>query len=540
MRIILSSGSLPEETLKSGLDLVRTFFPESAPVVLGQVPDEKALSAETAGESRALIQAEVLNVAAVANMAAASLKLTWSLQAHTAAAGSSSLYPQFAEVVLGEQEIVTILAQKAGNRENVSKVLIKHGILRLLSQVTGKCLPWGILSGIRPGKIVQNLLDRGFSRPEIRTVLERYYALRADKAGLLLRIAAIQRPYLEVLKANPRRIALYVGIPFCPSRCSYCSFPAYGLSSGRQELTLYLQALQAEIRACGLLARQLGLLVDNVYIGGGTPTVLTAEELTWLLLELKKEFSWQECREFTVEAGRVDTLSAEKLAVLGRQGVTRLSINPQTMQEFTLRRIGRRHSVAEVRRVYHLARSLKDWIINMDLILGLPGESLAEVQDTLAQIADLQPDNLTVHMLAIKRGSREYQLGLSHGDTVILEQMQELSCRTAASCGLEPYYLYRQKRLAGNLENIGYARPGRECCYNIAIIEERQHILGLGAGASNKIINLAAGKVINIHHPQSWQHYLQKWPQIHDQRRKALAARLGLGSEELICTERLD
>jgi len=565
MQIILSSSSVPEEILKSGFDLIRAFFPGAVPGtdyraparkllggqdsnvgLSGQDVDIEAICGQTAqaeGGFRAEVRVEAPWKGRAPWEPEAPLQFTWTLPARPAAeakngqtenTGSDAAsancqtdcLAEFCQACLAEQEIETILAFKEGSRENRPKLLFKHGLLKLLSQVCRKRLPWGILSGIRPGKIVQNLYDRGFSRAERAAVLEKHYAIRPDKAELLQKIAAVQRSCLEELRRDPRRIALYVSIPFCPSRCSYCSFPAYRLSKDRQELTGYLQALQAEIRAAGLLISKLGLLVDSVYIGGGTPTILTAEELSGLLQELKKEVPWQECREFTVEAGRVDTLSSGKLAVLGEQGVTRLSINPQTMQEATLRRIGRDHRVADIGRVYHLARSLAPWVINMDLILGLPGESLVDVRDTLEQLDGLQPDNLTVHLLALKRGSREYESGLRHKQAALAEQMQELSRQAAASMGLEPYYLYRQKRLAGNLENIGYARPGLECLYNIAIIEERQHILGLGAGASNKIIDLPEGRLLNIHQAQSWQHYQLKWPEVHRQRTEALAESL--------------
>ncbi|HWQ88471.1 MAG TPA: coproporphyrinogen dehydrogenase HemZ [Desulfitobacteriaceae bacterium] len=556
IQIILSSSSVPEEILKSGFDLVRAFFPDAVPGINIRLPENKLHSGQNRrnlipgqydhnkndsgqtgkaeGELRAEVQVDVpLGVRAPWELKGP-LEFTWTLPALPAETANSQVsyflpgyLPAYRQVNLSEQEIVSILAQTAGTKENRLKLLFKHGLLKLFSQVCRRRLPWGILSGIRPGKIVQNLYDRGLSRAERTAVLEKYYALRPDKAELLQKIAAVQRPLLEELRSDPRRIALYISIPFCPSRCSYCSFPADRLSKDRQELTVYLQALQAEIQAAGLLISKLGLVVGSVYIGGGTPTILTTEELFGLMRELKREVPWQECREFTVEAGRADTLSPGKLAVLGEQGVTRLSINPQTMQEATLRRIGRDHSVADVGRVYNIARSLASWIINMDLILGLPGESLADVRDTLEQLTGLQPDNLTVHMLALKKGSREYELGLRHREAALVEQMQELSRQAAASWGLEPYYLYRQKRLAGNLENIGYARPGLECLYNIAMIEERQHILGLGAGASSKIIDLAGGRLVNIHHAQSWQHYRHKWPDIHRQRTEALAVSLG-------------
>lgn len=439
--------------------------------------------------------------------------------------------PRHFQVDLTTREIENILAQPVINRETQPKLLLKHGMFKLLSQICHTHLPWGILTGIRPGKIMHNLYDQGFSREERSAILKKQYALRPDKIELLQKIAAIQRPYLEDLRRNPQRIAVYISIPFCPTRCTYCSFPAYCLSKDRRELVSYLQVLDAEIRAAGRLMEKFALVPDSVYIGGGTPTILTPPEMNGLLSGIKKRFPWQECREFTVEAGRVDTLSQEMLEVLRDWRVSRLSINPQTMQEKTLARIGRAHSVAEVGRIYQLARKLSDWIINMDLILGLPGESLEDVRDTLIQTANLQPDNLTMHILALKRGSREFEMGFKHQEASEIEKMQELSVIMANSWGLQPYYLYRQKRMAGNLENIGYAKPGLECLYNISIIEERQTILGLGAGASTKIINRMNNKIVNIHHPVSWQHYIHKWQEGHDKWTKALA---GTGTAQTI------
>jgi oxygen-independent coproporphyrinogen-3 oxidase len=446
------------------------------------------------------------------------LELFWTLRKgfdREPAIGLPQSLPRHLQVYLTTREIEDILAQPLINQEAQAKLLLKHGLYKLLSQICNYRLPWGILTGIRPGKIMHNLYDQGFSEEKRAAILEKQYAIRPDKIELLQKIAAVQRPYLEELGRNPQRVAIYISIPFCPSRCTYCSFPAFSLSKERQELVSYLQILEAEIQEAGLLAEKFALVPENIYLGGGTPTILTPQEMGRLLREIKKRFPWQECREFTVEAGRVDTLSLDMLKVLRQYGVTRLSINPQTMQDNTLVRVGRAHSVAEVKHIYQLARKLSDWIINMDLILGLPGEGLRDIQDTLYQVADLQPDNLTMHILALKRGSREFEMGFKHKAASEMEKMQEFFVRTADSWGLQPYYLYRQKRIAGNLENIGYAKPGLACLYNISVIEERQSILGLGAGASTKIIDPGQQKLFNFHHPVSWRHYLQKWRENH-------------------------
>lgn len=522
IKLILTSTTIPEEILKSAFDLIRAFFSGSEVRIdrNGKAGDLVPGQVENAGgEIQAVIRVEArLGITG-------ELELFWNLTKEydgDPETGSPQSLPCHFKVDLTTGEIANILVQPVINTEAQSKLLLKHGIHKLLSQICDLRLPWGILTGIRPGKIMHNLYDQGFSGEERSLILEKQYAIRPDKIELLQKIAAVQRPYLEELRLNPERIAVYIGIPFCPTRCTYCSFPANMLSKDRWELAAYLQILKFEIRAAGLLMDKFALVPDSIYIGGGTPTILTPQEMNALIGEIKNSLPWQECREFTVEAGRVDTLSREMLEVLRECGVNRLSINPQTMQDNTLARIGRSHSAAEVRSVYQLARKLSDWIINMDLILGLPGESSGDVQDTLDQVANLQPDNLTVHILALKRGSKELEMGFKHKAAAEMEKMQELAAGMADLWGLKPYYLYRQKRIAGNLENTGYTKPGLECLYNISIIEERQNILGLGAGASTKINDPLHHKLFNIHHPVSWQHYVQKWQEGHRKWIKAL------------------
>ncbi|MHB8126398.1 MAG: coproporphyrinogen dehydrogenase HemZ [Desulfitobacteriaceae bacterium] len=514
IKIILSSTTIPEEILKSGIDLIKAYFSGSE-VEVNCEQETDVISRQSRNDEEGFwVKIRVEAPLGIKTQ----IDLSWTLLDMS----NDAQEVKYLHINLTYQEIESILAQPAINREIEPKLLLKHGIHKLLSQISNRRLPWGILTGIRPGKIIHRLYDLGFSREERSAVLKKRYALRPDKVELLQGIASIQRLYIEELRRNPRRIAVYIGIPFCPTRCTYCSFPSYHLSKERQEIALYLKTLQAEIREVGMLMNESSLVMDSLYIGGGTPTILTPQEMTRLLIEIKNWFPWQECREFTVEAGRADTLSGEMLEVLQEYGVSRLSINPQTMQESTLVRIKRGHSVAEVKRVYELARKLSDWVINMDLILGLPGESLKDVQNTLNQLTKLQPDNLTVHMLALKRGSREFEMGYKHNVASEMEQMQELTAKVADSWGLKPYYLYRQKRMAGNLENIGYAQPGHECVYNISIIEECQNIFGLGAGASTKIIDPCNNKLFNLHHPVSWQHYVQKWQEGHHKRTKVM------------------
>ena len=411
-------------------------------------------------------------------------------------------------------EISKIREQPQPGREEPLKTLVKHAVLRLLTEVCGRQLPWGILTGIRPTKLLHRLTDMGLNRPAQSRVLQDRYAVRPDKVELVLDIARVQEPHLQRMANNPQWVAVYAGIPFCPSRCSYCSFPGYLLSQGRHELTTYLQVLKEEMKAAAAMLRRFGLEADSIYVGGGTPTILTTAELAEFIGTMREVLPTSADCEFTVEAGRPDTLSEDKLRLLVRAGVNRLSINPQTMQEATLRRIGRVHSVKSVVDAYCLARSLADWVINMDLILGLPGEGVAEVRHTLESLAGLQPANLTVHALALKRGSREREIGFRRVEPETAEEMLALTRGAARDWNLRPYYLYRQKQISGNLENTGYARPGTECRYNIAIMEERQTVIGLGAGASTKVVDRRDYSLTNLQHPGNWLAYASRWQEV--------------------------
>lgn len=432
----------------------------------------------------------------------------------------STLSTREPSVTLNQEEVRTLISYDKIGKETDRKLLLKHGLFKLLSQITGHEPPWGILTGIRPSKILHRLDDSGTPQDLAERILQNQYSIREDKARLLREIVTIQQPYLKAIKEHPERVAVYVGIPFCPTRCSYCSFPAYSLQQGRAPLKAYLEGLHDEIRVAGEWMKEAGLCADSLYIGGGTPTILTTSEISELLQWIKKNIPLgvPQGVELTVEAGRPDTLTKEKLQALREQGVNRISINPQTMHERTLRRIGRSHTVEDILRVYELAREIPGWIINMDLILGLPGESVRDIQETLEQIGGLNPDNLTVHALAIKRGSKVHEAGLIENLGKELESMQEIVLSSVRSFGLSPYYLYRQKHIAGNLENIGFARSGTECRYNIGIMEERQSVIGLGAGASSKVVNPADYSLVNVQHPSSWQTYLERWKDIQSKR----------------------
>lgn len=524
MNIILTSHSLSRSELEAGLSLTRAFFPEGRIRVEELSSNSNDLRREK-GNYMGDGASEVLTELQIEVSFAAT---PWHVEGYYIEHTLESIKNGSVEasIKLDPNKVQAILSHNQVGKETPKKLLLKQGLFELLTKVTGHVPPWGILTGIRPSKILHRLDDLGTSVALEERILRERYSIREDKVRLLQEIVTIQRPYLKELTEHPEHVAVYVGIPFCPTRCTYCSFPAYSLQQGREPLKAYLQGLYEEIRVTGEWMKETGLSAHSLYLGGGTPTILTTTEISELLQWLRRNIPMPEGTEvsgvsgvpgitkgfeLTVEAGRPDTLSEEKLQALRESGVNRLSINPQTMHDRTLQRIGRSHTVEDILRVYELARGISGWVINMDLILGLPGETVEDVRESLRQIAVLNPDNLTVHALAIKRGSKEHELGLIQNLGRELENMQEIVLSSAHSFGMRPYYLYRQKHIAGNLENIGFARLGAECRYNIGIMEERQSVIGIGAGASSKVVNPTDYSLVNLQHPSNWQVYLERW-----------------------------
>lgn len=364
---------------------------------------------------------------------------------------------------------------------------LKRSLYGELSLLTGKTLPWGSLTGIRPVRLAMRRLEKGMDREETIADMKKDYLVSDEKAALSADIALRERQILSGLEKNG--YSLYVNIPFCPTTCLYCSFTSNRAGKDRERVRGYLKALHTEIMVSAPLFS--GRTLETVYIGGGTPTTLEPDELEELLYAIGENFDLCKLKEFTVEAGRPDTVNADKLRVLKKYGVSRISVNPQTMNEKTLQVIGRRHTPEDVCRAFHEAREEGFDNINMDLILGLPGETVNDVGYTLSRIRELDPDNLTVHSLAIKRASamreliEEKGIFLS-GDTA---QMMELAMKEAQNAGLFPYYLYRQKNMSGNLENTGFAKEGKYGIYNILINEEVSDIAALGAGAISKRVD---------------------------------------------------
>ncbi len=354
----------------------------------------------------------------------------------------------------------------------------KMALYRLLKEATGFSPPWGGLTGVRPTRLLAERYALGESRPEALAALHAFFDVHPSKLALLADCCEMQRGFLA---HPPEEVDIYVGIPFCPTRCSYCSFASEPMSRARKHVEPYLGALQRELTAGAALLQRQGLRPRAVYVGGGTPTSLTTEQLQRLLFQLRTLFP--QAAEWTVEAGRPDSVDLDKLKAIFDAGVRRISVNPQTMNDETLARIGRGHTAAQLEEAYFLARRCGFTCINMDLIIALPGERLADVAATLQRVLALAPDNLTVHTLAVKRGAALTGLDAPADEAAA---MVDLGAQAARASGLLPYYVYRQKHMAGGLENVGYAVPGKQCLYNIDQMEETVACAAFGAGAITK------------------------------------------------------
>ena len=369
----------------------------------------------------------------------------------------------------------------------VRKNKLKQVLYKLLSQATGQTLPWGNLTGIRPTKIAMGLIESGMSNAQAAEYMRNTYFTSNEKTALAITIANRERELLKDIDYE-NGYSLYVGIPFCPSICLYCSFSSSPLERWRNQVDAYLDALLKELDFIAEAMKDK--VLDTIYIGGGTPTTLEPYQIRRLLSHISEKFPVEQVKEYTVEAGRPDSITREKLQALREFPVTRISVNPQTMNQATLDLIGRKHTVEDTRHAFALARECGFDNINMDLIVGLPGEQKEDVQCTLEEIKKLDPDSLTVHSLAVKRAARlnmfkdQYQeMGFINN-----QEIMNLAMEYAHECQMGPYYLYRQKNMCGNLENIGYAKVDKAGIYNILIMEEKQSILAAGAGASTKFV----------------------------------------------------
>lgn len=416
----------------------------------------------------------------------------------------------FAKVKNLEETETFILSENASplKKKKLEKRALKLACYHLLKRLYPEvATPWGSLTGIRPTKLFRELTQESGEQAAREQFID-LFDVSLEKTELAARICAVQEPFIRSIQ--PNEIDIYVGIPFCKTKCLYCSFPSEVLGK-KDRLTQYLSLLKRDIAAGAALVKERGITVRSFYMGGGTPTVLSASQLDELLTFLLEQYGSFGI-EATVEAGRPDTIDREKLLVLKRHGIGRISINPQTMNNETLRRVGRSHTREDIVRVYELAREIGFDSINMDLIAGLPGETAEDMQRSCDAIVPLAPDNLTVHSLAIKRSSTLKKELDEHALTSAdqAERMTQIGAECATMMGMNPYYMYRQKYMSGNLENVGYALPGKECVYNIDMMEETASILSHGAGTMTKRVFAGQNRIERLPSPKDVPTYLYK------------------------------
>ena len=412
------------------------------------------------------------------------------------------------------------LAFKENSSRAENKNELKRLIYRTLSEFTGRKLPWGDLTGIRPTKIPMAYLQAGESEEEISRFMQENYYTSPEKTRLAIDIARREQKILNGIDYK-NGYSLYVGIPFCPSICLYCSFSSSPLHLWKDKVDDYLDALCHEIdESAGLLSDKK---LNTIYIGGGTPTTLEPSQMDRLLSKIEERFPASSVSEFTVEAGRPDTITRDKLKVLRDHKISRISINPQTMNQDTLDFIGRHHTVEQIKDCFRMARELGFDNINMDLIVGLPGEELPQVENTLKELSLLKPDNVTVHSLAVKRAARLRLFSQEHKEMTMVnnQAIMEMTGSYCADMGMTPYYLYRQKNMAGNFENVGYAKENMAGIYNILIMEEVQSILALGAGASTKMV-YASDRIERIENVKDIRQYIDRIDEMINRKRTGI------------------
>ncbi|MBE6008072.1 MAG: coproporphyrinogen dehydrogenase HemZ [Lachnospiraceae bacterium] len=408
----------------------------------------------------------------------------------------------------GQNIFVRSFDKQKGTPEDFNRWLVKKGVYETLKEATGIRPAWGMLTGIRPAKKANELMDEGLKSDEVITHLVEKFDVTREKAELTVEVALAEREILGSIKKDD--IGIYIGIPFCPTRCLYCSFASYPLDKYEKKVDSYIDCLIKEIEYLGKYSKDKN--IRNIYIGGGTPTSLNEERLERVLKAVEANFDVKNVGEYTVEAGRPDTITKEKLDIIKKYGADRISINPQTMCEKTLSLIGREHTPGQIKEAFAMAREAGFENINMDIILGLPGETENELKITLDEIKGLSPDSLTVHTLAVKRASKlkEELENIELTNAAVTENMLKISAEAAKELGMKPYYMYRQKNMVGNFENVGYCMPGKECLYNVDIMEEKLTILAAGAGATTKVYESENNHIYRIYNVKSLDDYITR------------------------------
>ena len=396
----------------------------------------------------------------------------------------------------------------------------KRALFDQLSALTGQKPDWGTLTGVRPAKLCNEYFRKGNDVEQVRKILKDTYYLSDEKVKLLIDLAQLQQKILK--DCDPRAVGIYAGIPFCPTRCVYCSFTSNQVKY--EKIPPYLAALHKEIDFVGQHLKTIGRQAESIYIGGGTPTTLNADDLGQLIAKMKGAFDMSSVREFTVEAGRPDTITEDKLRVIKDSGVGRISINPQSMKQRTLDLIGRSHTPGEIVDAFRKAKEVEIPIINADLITGLPEEQPEDFRETLERIIELDPENITVHTLAVKRASKliEQDADYNYRQGEVVREMLAIAKEKLTACGYEPYYMYRQKHMSGNFENIGWSKPGTENIYNIRIMEEDQTIVAMGAGGISKMYYPEENRLERVPNVSNYEIYIERIDEMIERKRKGI------------------
>lgn len=397
--------------------------------------------------------------------------------------------------------------------DRLKQRIIKLSFYKAAIRLTGRHSPWGALTGIRPAKIAGSLLESGKSPQRTLSLMQKEYFVSPERARLALDAASAALSVKNTL--DRRNVSLYIGIPFCPSRCAYCTFVSNSIERCMPLIEPFLDALHKEIEHTAELARQLDLNVAALYIGGGTPTTLSAGQLGTLFQKLSGCFDLSRLREYTIEAGRPDTIDDKKLDVCLENGVTRISVNPQSMSDAVLAAIGRKHSARDVVSAVELVRKKAsekgaELALNMDLIAGLPADSAEGFKRSLESVLEMEPESITVHTLSLKKGSRIRLEGIRIPAADEVSEMLDFAGARLDSISYRPYYLYRQKFMAGGFENVGWSRPGFEGIYNICMMEELHSVISLGGGAVTKLVTPASGRIERIFNPKYPYEYIER------------------------------
>ena len=413
----------------------------------------------------------------------------------------------------------SLTAEKTDDDKSNEQIICSL-LFKILTDYTGITMPWGMITGIRPVKYLRTVMNEK-GEDYARDYFRNYYYVTEDKLALATKTEKYERKILDSSKENS--FSLYVSIPFCPSRCSYCSFVSQSVERTKHLIEPYVDLLCKEISLTGEIAKKHSLKRETVYIGGGTPTTLNPIQLERLIKTINISFNMEECREFTVEAGRPDTITTEKLQVLKDGGVTRISINPQTLNDNVLNSIGRKHSTEDTLRAFKSASTFNFDTVNSDLIAGLPDDTFESFSKSLDTIIDLEVNNITIHTLSIKRSADYTEKGLTTGrkDSERTGKMLSYAEKTLTQKGYIPYYLYRQSRMVGNFENVGWAKPGHEGLYNVFIMDETHSILACGAGAVTKLKNHKKNDLMRIFNYKFPYEYIDKFDEIVNRKENA-------------------